>query len=277
MLPHWTEGDVMVGGDSLHYYRTGAGEKPALVLAHGFSDNGLCWLPVARDLEAEFDVILADARGHGKSQRVRSGEALDQPADLANLIRGLGLNQVVVGGHSMGGSTAGEFGARYPELARALILEDPAWFLPKEPVEPAPNSAAQPEESEYERWLKVTHTLSIEEISARCLKNDPQWPEVEVYPWALSKQQFDPNFLSTRSLRRRSDWRETAKKIQCPVLLITSGPELGSIVSPEAGQLATELNPRIQVAHIDRAGHSIRRDNYADYIAAVRGFLHSLA
>jgi N-formylmaleamate deformylase len=273
MLPHWTQGDVMVGGDSLHYYRTGAGEKPALVLAHGFSDNGLCWLPVARDLESDYDVILPDARGHGKSQRVRPGEPLDQPADLANLIRGLGLSQVVVGGHSMGGRTATEFGARYPELARALLLEDPAWRLPEEP---APQAAAQPEEDEYSRFLRTAHDLPVEAIIARCRKNDPRWPEVEHYPWAISKQQFDPNFLVTRS-RSHPDWREMAAKIRCPVLLITSDVEQGAIVSVEVAELAMKINPCIEVAFIPDAGHNIRRDNYAGYMAAVNGFLKGLA
>ncbi len=276
MLPHWTEGDVMVGGDRLHYYRTGAGEKPALVLAHGFSDSGLCWLPVAQALEADFDVIMGDARGHGKSQRVVAGQTLDQPGDLAELVRGLGLNQPVVGGHSMGGSTSGDFGARFPELTRALILEDPAWFLPKEPVEPAPKEPAQPQESEWDRFMKIAHSLPIEEIEARARKNDPQWPEVEFYPWALSKQQFDPNFLAARAGRRRPDWRESAAKLTCPVLLITAEVERGAIVSPEAAQLAMQLNSRVQVAKIANAGHSIRRDNFADYIAAVRKFLKSL-
>lgn len=274
MLPHWKEGDILVDGSRLHYYRTGDGAKPALVLAHGFSDNGLCWLPVARDLEAEFDVIMIDARGHGLSERVKEGESIDQPADLAALMRGLGIDSAVVGGHSMGGGTASEFGARYPEMARALILEDPAWFLPKEPEEAQPEEPPQREESEYERFLKIAPSLPVEEIEARCRASDPNWPEVEVHPWALSKKQFDPNFMKVRGPRR--DWRETAAEIQCPTLLITSGPEQWSIVTPEAAQLAVSINPLIQVAHVARAGHSIRRDNFDDYMAAVRAFLRSL-
>src|SRR5512147_2692496 len=124
MTEHWSENDIVISGASFHYVRTG-GAKPPLVLAHGFSDNGMCWLPVARDLEAEFDVILPDARGHGKSQRVQPGERVDHPADLAGIIRELGLEKPIVGGHSMGASTAAALAAEHPELVRALILEDP--------------------------------------------------------------------------------------------------------------------------------------------------------
>lgn len=92
MYPHWTECDVLVDGIQIHYTRTGDGSKPPLLLLHGFSDDGMCWLPVARDLEAKYDLILPDARGHGRSARVQPGEDVNMAADIAGLIRRLGLN-----------------------------------------------------------------------------------------------------------------------------------------------------------------------------------------
>jgi pimeloyl-ACP methyl ester carboxylesterase len=41
-------------------------------------DDGLCWQPTARDLEAQFNVILPDDRGHGLSERVRPGEKVER-------------------------------------------------------------------------------------------------------------------------------------------------------------------------------------------------------
>ena len=35
-------GAIPVTGGHLAYHRTG-GDKPALVLSHGLTDNGLCW------------------------------------------------------------------------------------------------------------------------------------------------------------------------------------------------------------------------------------------
>ena len=60
----------MVNGLKLHYTRTG-GAKPPVVLAHGFSDDGLCWTPVAEALAADYDVVMVDARGHGRSAAPR--------------------------------------------------------------------------------------------------------------------------------------------------------------------------------------------------------------
>ena len=54
MESKWQSADLEVNGLSLHYTRTG-GDKPSLLLAHGFSDDGLCWTPVAEALEAFAD------------------------------------------------------------------------------------------------------------------------------------------------------------------------------------------------------------------------------
>ena len=102
MYPNWAENDILVAGRNVHYLRTGGDGKPPLILLHGFSDIGLCWLPVARDLEAEFDVILPDAHGHGRSARIQPGEKIDRAGDVAVLIRALGVDRPLVGGHSMG-------------------------------------------------------------------------------------------------------------------------------------------------------------------------------
>jgi len=50
------------------------------VLAHGFSDDGLCWTPVAEKLAADYDVIMVDARGHRRSDTPEQGYT---PIDMA--------------------------------------------------------------------------------------------------------------------------------------------------------------------------------------------------
>ena len=66
MTTGWSEGDVTTGdGVRLHYYRTGSGLP--LLLAHGVSDNGMCWRRVADALADSFDVVTYDAPSHGRS------------------------------------------------------------------------------------------------------------------------------------------------------------------------------------------------------------------
>src|SRR5437899_12400196 len=118
-MPDWSSADVETNGIRMHYYRTG-GDKHPLVLAHGATDSGLCWTPVARALEADYDVIMPDARGHGLSDAPESGyDHETRAADLASFIEALKLERPVVGGHSMGASQTLRFAAAYPDMRRA--------------------------------------------------------------------------------------------------------------------------------------------------------------
>jgi pimeloyl-ACP methyl ester carboxylesterase len=271
MLPHWTEDDVLVNGIQIHYTRTGQGDRPALVLAHGFSDAGLCWLPVARDLEAEYDIILIDARGHGRSQRVSPGDTLDHAADLAGLIQALGLKDPVVGGHSMGAGSAATLAARQPGLARALILEDPGW---RDWTPPPAEDGAEPQRNPWFEWLRSLPDLTLAEVMAKCRADSPTWDEVEIAPWAESKKQFDLQVLEAGGAWL--DWRDQVRGITVPILLLTADPEKGAIVSPEGAAEAQSLSPHIRVVHIPGAGHNIRRENYPAFMKAVREFLSTL-
>ena len=74
----WTEHDLTVGANNLHYARMGVRSGPPVVLLHGFSDAGPCWIRFASDLATEYDLILPDAAGHGGSSAPTQGEALER-------------------------------------------------------------------------------------------------------------------------------------------------------------------------------------------------------
>jgi N-formylmaleamate deformylase len=266
----WLQGDVKLSDMTMHYVRTGGG-KPALVMAHGFSDNGLCWLPVAQILSRDYDVILPDARGHGLSSRVKADQVINRSADLAAFIAALKLDRPVVAGHSMGGITVSLLGAHHPELTRALILEDPAWF-DHEPVRPPMSNDDNP-------WMKELQGFSVqtvEEVMAKCHDNHPLWAEAEWRPWAESKKQFDLNSFKIVDASRKLDWKDIARSISMPALLVTGEVEKGGIISADMAEKAHALNPLIQVAHIPGAGHNVRRENFPAFMAAVSEFLKNL-
>src|SRR5215216_4643442 len=124
-MSSWQSAEVEANGLRLHYTRTG-GDKPPLVLAHGFSDDGLCWTPVARALEDDYDVIMVDARGHGQSQAAEQDYSdVDLGHDLAGVIMALGLRRPAVLGHSMGAATALAMAGAHPEVPGVILLEDP--------------------------------------------------------------------------------------------------------------------------------------------------------
>ena len=271
MRSDWTEHDLDVQGVCLRYTRTGKGDQPPVVLAHGFSDSGLCWLPVALKLESHYDLILPDARGHGHSQGVQPGEDVDMAGDLAGLIRALKLEKPVVGGHSMGANVSSQMVTRNPGLVRALILEDPAWFTDGPPAEPKTKQQETPPPSPF-AWLLELGNLSVDDVMDKCRTDNPKWAEVELRPWAESKKQFDVNFLQIDRILQRS-WQEIVPEIDCPTMVITADPKKGALITPQMAKTIVSMNPRIRVVNIKGAGHSIRRENFKGYMRAVEDFL----
>ena len=264
-MPNWTSDYVDLNGEKFHYTRTG-GTKPPLVLAHGFSDNGLCWTPVVQALENDYDVIMVDARGHGFSAAPKPGYS--HAEDLAGVIQALGLHKPGVMGHSMGAMTAGILAMQHPDLVGYIILEDPPIFdedaFPDEPEtdeEPAPH------------WLlRLAGKTEYELIAIVCTEN-PGWPAGEILPWAQSKMQFNLDTLKTEPGPFPNSWKDAARATTCPALLITGEVERGALVSPEIARQFVEIVPTGKVAHIAEAGHSIRRDQFKAYMQAVRAFL----
>jgi 3-oxoadipate enol-lactonase len=142
------------------YRRSGAGHP--LVLLHPLALSGAVWGEFAARLSARFDVIAADARGHGESGWDTAPFGIDDLGDdVAALLDGLGLDSAHVVGMSMGGSTAISFAARYPGRADAMVLADTtAWYGADAPAtweKRAGEVLARPRESQVafqaDRWF----------------------------------------------------------------------------------------------------------------------------
>lgn len=269
---HWTEGEVNVGGAALHYYRAGDRSKPSLILQHGFSDDGLCWMQTALDLEGEYDILMPDARGHGLSARVEPGQPIDMAGDLVEVIRILGLSKPVIAGHSMGGMIAGQIGSRFPDVPRALILEDPPWRLP--PVN-------QPQQQPGDRghpmadFVKSLAQVSAEELMTQARLEHPTWSDTVIQTWCSAKKRLDPNILTTSPFRLE-DWLESIPLITCPALLFSADPEQGGIVTPREIQEIRQRNSGFTFAPIPGVGHHIRFGNYNLYMEHFCHFLEDL-
>lgn len=277
----WSDGYVQANGIRQHYWRTGDGTKPALVLCHGVTDNGLCWTPVARALEDDFDVIMVDARGHGLSDSSselttsapETGYTTEErAADLVALIQTLGLEKPVVLGHSMGGATASYAAMQHPGLFSKVVLEDPGWWDDTSRHQTMSDEARKILVQERRADIIARAQLTCAALIADQQKSNLGWSNEELGPWALAKQQVSPHVANVFG-QARPAWRGVARGIQCPTLLITAEVEKGAIVTPAMAQEAVALNPNIQIAHIPGVGHNIRREAFRAYMAAVKAFL----
>ncbi|RSH95752.1 hypothetical protein EHS25_000844 [Saitozyma podzolica] len=101
---------------------------PPIVAMHGLGGASTFWIPAftASGLLGTRDVYLLDLDGHGQSEW--SGRDLtidDLVEDLEEVITALGLEKVVLVGHSMNGIVTSIFSERHPSAVECLILIHP--------------------------------------------------------------------------------------------------------------------------------------------------------
>ena len=268
---NWTDGYVLTNGIRIHYWRTG-GDKPVLVMAHGSSDDGLCWTNLVKELEGQFDIVLYDARGHGLSDPPKAGDPVDvQADDMAGLIRELKLVKPIVMGHSMGSYAAAAFAAKYPDVPRAVVLEDPG-LGPRRPGATRGGAAQDPEARRAA--VLARNNTSEAELVAGCMKNSPKWGRSECEFWAPSKRRHHPDTALGRGMGARTPMSELLAKITVPTLILKADAQ--GDVRRENEKVAGLLKQG-QIVHIEGAGHNVRRDEKARTLAALKPFLAKVA
>ncbi|MEL7644791.1 MAG: alpha/beta hydrolase [Anaerolineaceae bacterium] len=96
--------------------------KP-IVLLHGLGLNHGIWQNIAGLYKEQAQFILPDLRGHGGSELGDANGTIEQYADdILEMMNKLGLEKVVLGGHSMGGYVALAFAEKYPEKLAGLVM-----------------------------------------------------------------------------------------------------------------------------------------------------------
>ncbi|OWA33074.1 alpha/beta hydrolase [Saccharibacillus sp. O16] len=111
----------MIEGLPIRYVDRGQGT--ALVLLHGFVGSADYWERIVPLLEGHFRCIVPDLLGHGESEAPEGPYTIERMANgVADLLDALGIEQVVLLGHSMGGYTALSFAERYPTRLKAFGL-----------------------------------------------------------------------------------------------------------------------------------------------------------
>ena len=263
-MSNWSSGDVVTNGIRLRYHRTG-GNKPALLIAHGITDNGLGWSRFARAMEDGYDVVLYDWRGHGLSDAPETGYTFhDLAEDMAGLITALALERPHIIGHSGGAVIASIFAANHPERLASLVLEDPAWGTGWGGWDVMTPGMIE--------WFGGIVAMTRPELVATCRERNPEWTAEEVELWADSKVQVSSNVVQT--LRQAEPrWQEIVPQITCPILLIVGDEEMGSVNTGEDVEAITSVWREGQAVSIEGAGHMVHYDRFEAFLALVKGFL----
>lgn len=123
---------IDVRGRPTEVRETGAGD--ALVFLHGGSTiGGVEFLDAVSD---RFHIYVPFVPGYGATELEPFLESRDDTVDhLADVFAAIGLDQVVLVGHSLGAWRAVAFAARYPERVTRLVLAAPVGMeVPGHPV-----------------------------------------------------------------------------------------------------------------------------------------------
>lgn len=120
-IPAHAKGNyVLVDGLRIRVWQQGHGQD--LLLIHGLPGSLEDWDPVIEDLASRYRVTVYDRPGHGYSELRRSSANLQGNVDIAlGLIEALGLQNVIVAGHSYGGMMAASMASERPASVAAYV------------------------------------------------------------------------------------------------------------------------------------------------------------
>jgi pimeloyl-ACP methyl ester carboxylesterase len=117
---------VTVEGLEIRYRTWGepAGDKPTALLIHGFANSLQSFRRLAPLLADDYYVVAYDMPGYGLSAKPVPFDYRNasQARIAGGLIRTLGLRNVVVGGHSMGGAVALRVAVNDPQVVGLVIM-----------------------------------------------------------------------------------------------------------------------------------------------------------
>jgi len=115
---------ISADGVPIEYEIRGKGD-PALVFVHGWSCDRSYWSAQLPYFARNHLVVAIDLAGHGESGLDRKEWTMGSfGEDIVAVVRKLGLDEIVLIGHSMGGPAVIEAARRLPEGVIGLVVAD---------------------------------------------------------------------------------------------------------------------------------------------------------
>ncbi len=112
---------VMLNGHEYAYLDSGEG--PAVLFIHGLTSSSQSWARLVDALDGEYRILAPDLHGHGESAKPMGDYSLSaHAATVRDLLDRLGVDQVTLVGHSLGGGIAMQFCYLFPERVNRLVL-----------------------------------------------------------------------------------------------------------------------------------------------------------
>ncbi len=226
------------------------GERPVLVLLHGFPETHVLWHRVAQQLRGHYRLVMPDLRGYGESScelgepdhANYSKRAMAQ--EVIDLLDALGVDDFYLCGHDRGGRVAHRLALDHPARVRKLCVLDIAptldmydgtnfefasayyhWFHLIQPA-PVPEVMIGGNPEQYLRlkmkgWGSNGGSFFEPEAQAEYLRCfcDPT-PNAHGWPAAIHAKAEDYRASATIDLVHDRDSRARGEKIRCDLLVM---------------------------------------------------------
>lgn len=251
----------------LHSQLTGQGEP--VVLIHGLFGSYENLGIIARALAEQWQVVNIDVRNHGRSPHSSLMDYSSMADDLAETLDELGLEQVNLLGHSMGGKISMQFALRQPERIRKLILADiaPVTYQPRHSQIfsglTSLNLNTLTSRAEADKHLAGY----ISEAGVRQFLLKSLTKENDTFQWRFNLDALQQNYTSIL------DTPPAEGQFTGPVLFIKGADS--DYILPEHRTAITTRFPTAQAKVIQGTGHWLHAEKPAAFTKIVKDFLLS--
>lgn len=256
---------VQINGIRMEYQLYGEG--PPLLLIHGLGSSGRDWEQQIEAFSDHFQVIVYDARGHGKSEKPPGPYSVPLFAkDCAELLNVLGFNQVHVVGISMGAMIALQLAVDYPELVQDMVI-----------INTGPDLVVRSTKDLILLWqrliiVKLLGMRKMGEVLSKRLFPKPDQEalrDIFVERWAEN----DPRAYNL-TLKGLVGWSvvEKLSSISCPTLVVAAYQDYTPL---EAKTTIVDQIPNAQLVVMEDAHHAAPMEYPDQFNQILRGFLAS--
>lgn len=246
---------LSVHGVNIHYLDTPGGSPP-IVMLHGLSANAHCFAGlIAAGLSPTFRVVAPDLRGRGRTDKPATGYTMaDHAGDVLALLDALGLDRVILVGHSFGGYVAIYIASHFPERVDKLVVIDAAITL-----NPRVHELLKPS---LDRLTRISPSVEAYLAEARDAPHLAGfWDDhIEQYFRAEIQENADGTAQSATSASaigqsmvglRSEPWLDLVKSVKQPVLFLNAvgaygPPGTPALVEPEYARATADAFPNVR-------------------------------
>lgn len=286
-----------------HYYDwvkkpSGSLVKPVMIFMHGWAGSARYWKSTAEVLSEQFDCLLYDLRGFGRSRgkatiaqasesvaesqspqeeseaiRELTYELEEYADDLAALLDGLHLQRVYINAHSMGASVATLFFNRYPQRVERGILTCSGVFEYDEKSFSAFHKFGGYVVKFRPKWLgKIPFADRM--FMARFLYSSIPHSERQAFLEDFLEADYDAaigTIFTSVSKAQAEVMPQEFAKLTVPTLLVAG--EYDKIIPAEMGRQAAALSDKVEFVMISNTAHFPMLEDASTYLQRVQEFL----